>query len=107
MKKPINEFARMQELAGINEIKVRTPSKNLKDIIIRNKKKLSIQFYLGPGVEASWGDEGEPIVLMDDDGKQVDFIKKEDWEANKEFYNNNQGTGEIAIDGVNIIYVIN
>jgi hypothetical protein len=26
MKKPINEFARMQQLAGINEIKVRTPT---------------------------------------------------------------------------------
>jgi hypothetical protein len=27
MKKPINEFARMQELAGLNEIKVLKPSR--------------------------------------------------------------------------------
>lgn len=29
MKKPLNEFTRMQELAGINEIKVRPPGKSI------------------------------------------------------------------------------
>jgi hypothetical protein len=33
MKKLINEFARMQELAGLNEIKVNTPASRLSSIL--------------------------------------------------------------------------
>ena len=92
----------------LKEIKVSQPERSyyFLKIIIKNKKILSQQFNLGR-VDVSWGDEGEPVVLMDDDGNQVDFMKKEDWGINRQSYTNNQEIGEITLDGVDIVYVIN
>ena len=45
--------------------------------------------------------------MTDDNDEQVDFIKVEDWENNKGFYNRNNGVGEITLDGIDIIYVVN
>ena len=78
----------------------------LADIIEDNKVALAKQFNLtNPMV--SWNAEGEPVMITDDNDEQVDFIKKEDWEENKGFYNRNQGMGEITLNDVDIIYVIN
>ena len=78
----------------------------LADIIEDNKAALAKQFNLiDPMV--SWNAEGEPVIMTDDNDEQVDFIKKEDWEENKGFYNRNQGMGEITLNDVDIIYVIN
>ena len=91
----------------IKEIKVIKPTPpSLEKTIMKNKKALSQQFNLGLA-DVSWGDEGEPVVLMDDDGNQVDFIKKEDWEYNKQFYTNSKEIGEITLDNMHIIYIIN
>ena len=81
-------------------------SNQLKDIIEDNKATLAKQFDLeNPSI--SYGDEGEPVMVNDDMGNQVDFIKKEDWEDNKGFYKNNEDMGEISLDGIDIIYVKN
>jgi hypothetical protein len=78
----------------------------LADIINNNKAALAKQFNLvNPMV--SWNAEGEPVMMTDDNDEQVDFIKVEDWENNKGFYNRNNGVGEITLDGIDIIYVVN
>ena len=106
MKKQLNEqFIRMQKLAGII---TENEEIDLFDIIGSNKNELAKKFNLN--IESSMvsgGDEGEPVQILDDNGDQVDFVKKIDWESNKEFYNNNKGIGEITLNGVDIIYIIN
>ena len=78
----------------------------LADIIEDNKAALAKQFNLVDPM-VSWNAEGEPVMMTDDNDEQVDFIKVEDWENNKGFYNRNQGMGEITLNDVDIIYVIN
>jgi len=78
----------------------------LADIIEDNKASLAKQFNLVDPM-VSWNAEGEPVMMTDDNDEQVDFIKVEDWESNKGFYNRNQGIGKITLDGIDIIYVIN
>jgi hypothetical protein len=81
---------------------------DLFDIIDSNKNELAKKFYLD--IESSMvsgNAEDEPVQILDDNGDQVDFVKKIDWESNKGFYNNNQGIGEIKLNGVDIIYIIN
>ena len=78
----------------------------LADVIENNKAALAKQFNLvNPMV--SRNAEGEPVMMTDDNDEQVDFIKVEDWENNKGFYNRNDGVGEITLDGIDIIYVVN
>lgn len=78
----------------------------LADIINNNKAALAKQFNLvNPMV--SWNAEGEPVMMTDDNDEQVDFIKVEDWEDNKGFYNRNNGIGKITLNGIDIIYVVN
>ena len=105
MKKQINEIKRMQQLAGLlNE----NQEIDLFDIIDSNKNELAKKFNLD--IESSMVSgkgEGEPVQILDDNGDQIDFVKKIDWESNKGFYNNNQGIGEIKLNGVDIIYIIN
>jgi hypothetical protein len=94
----------MQQLAGILK---ENQEIDLFDIIDSNKNELAKKFNLD--IESSMvsgGDEGEPVIL-DNNGNQVDFVKKIDWESNKEFYNNNKGIGKITLNGVDIIYIIN
>jgi hypothetical protein len=78
----------------------------LADIIEDNKAALAKQFNLVDPM-VSWNAEGEPVMMTDDNDEQVDFIKVEDWENNKGFYNRNDGVGEITLDGIDIIYVVN
>jgi len=78
----------------------------LADIIEDNKAALAKQFNLVDPM-VSWNAEGEPVIMTDDNDEQVDFIKVEDWENNKGFYNRNDGVGKITLDGIDIIYVIN
>jgi hypothetical protein len=78
----------------------------LADIIEDNKVALAKQFNLVDPM-VSWNAEGEPVMMTDDNDEQVDFIKVEDWENNKGFYNRNDGVGKITLDGIDIIYVIN
>ena len=78
----------------------------LADIIEDNKVLLAKKFNLvNPTV--SWNAEGEPVMMTDDNDEQVDFIKVEDWENNKGFYNRNNGIGKITLNGIDIIYVVN
>ena len=78
----------------------------LADIIEDNKAALAKQFNLvNPMV--SWNAEGEPVMMTDDNDEQVDFIKVEDWENNKGFYSRSNTMGEITLDGIDIIYVVN
>jgi hypothetical protein len=105
MKTQINEIKRMQQLAGLLK---ENQEIDLFDIIDSNKNELAKKFNLD--IESSMvsgNDEGEPVQILDNNGNQVDFVKKIDWESNKEFYNNNKGIGEITLNGVDIIYIIN
>jgi len=111
MKTQLNEIKRMQQLAGILK---ENQEIDLFDIIDSNKNELAKKFNLD--IESSMvsgNDEGEPVLISDNNGNQVDFVKKIDWESNKEFYINDQGTvgnqgiGEITLNGVDIIYIIN
>jgi hypothetical protein len=105
MKTQINEIKRMQRLAGLLK---ENQEIDLFDIIDSNKNELAKKFNLD--IESSMvsgNDEGEPVHIFADNGNQVDFVKKIDWESNKEFYNNNKGIGEITLNGVDIIYIIN
>ena len=78
----------------------------LADIIENNKAALAKQFNLvNPMV--SWNAEGEPVMMTDDNDEQVDFIKVEDWENNQGFYSRSNTMGEITLDGIDIIYVVN
>ena len=78
----------------------------LADIIEDNKAALAKQFNLvNPMV--SWNAEGEPVMMTDDNDEQVDFIKVEDWENNQGFYSRSNTMGEITLDGIDIIYVVN
>ena len=78
----------------------------LADVIENNKAALAKQFNLiNPTV--SWNAEGEPVMMTDDNDEQVDFIKAEDWENNQGFYSRSNTMGEITLDGIDIIYVVN
>ena len=78
----------------------------LADVIENNKAALAKQFNLiNPTV--SWNAEGEPVMMTDDNDEQVDFIKVEDWENNQGFYSRSNTMGEITLDGIDIIYVVN
>jgi len=105
MKTQLNEIKRMQQLAGLLK---ENQEIDLFDIIDSNKNELAKKFNLD--IESSMvsgNDEGEPVQILDNNGNQVDFVKKIDWESNKEFYNNNKGIGELTLNGVDIIYIIN
>jgi hypothetical protein len=108
MKKQIlsEEFKRMQKLAGLIAEDKKLTENQLADIIEGNKVALAKQFNLVNPI-VSYNDEGEPVMVTDDNEEQIDFIKKEDWEENKGFYNRNQGVGEMTLNGVDVIYVIN
>ena len=45
MKKPINEFKRMQQLAGINEIKVNKPTRNIADFLNQHKEEVFEEMF--------------------------------------------------------------
>ena len=94
-----------------DKITVNDPSKkaDLFNVINKYKNKLAKQFNLDVNsLTVSGGDEGEPVIITDDNEmNQVDFVKKEDWELNKGFYTNNQETGDIVLDGIDIIYIKN
>ena len=107
MKQPINEIKRMQQLAGlVNENQ--DQEMNLFDIIELNAEELATKFNLDKdsvmvsGVE---DDEDGSIVMTDDDGNQVDFIDKRDWENKKQFYTNKQKKGSITIGDFKIVYI--
>jgi hypothetical protein len=95
---------------ALNNLSIRKENQeiDLFGIINSNKNKLAKKFNLDiKSSMVSGGDEDEPVQILDDNGDQVDFIKKDNWESNKEFYNNNQEIGEIILDGVDVVYIIN
>ena len=118
MEQQLNEIRRMQQLAGIiSEAQNDTLEKSKKplsedeemelfDIIVSNQNKLFKQFNLGNTATVSGGDEGEPVIITNDNGNEVDFIKMKDWENNKTFYKNNKGIGKITLNGIDIIYIV-
>jgi hypothetical protein len=80
---------------------------NLYDIINSNKNELAEKFNLDmESLVIGANDEDEPVVMIDDNN-EIDFIKKTDWESNKGFYKRHQGIGEITLNGIDIIYVVN
>ena len=112
MKKQfITEAQRMQQLAGIelNEWKVTHsgyPPYNLFDLIVSNHEKLVNHFNLSTNSSVSGNDDDEPVILSDNEN-EISFVREQDWEENKQFFNNNQEIGIININGIKVIYVIN